>query len=327
MTKSSILAVVTAVLDAGEVAETRACCDALARAGRASLAQGEFVYFAAFDGTNNDRTNVPLSGAPLQTNVAELFEQVETQRLGNPQLKAAYFAGVGTGAERGGFNARSSNPTPYLDKTVKTAYRDFAREAMAWRDEHPDAKTHALSVVVTGFSRGAGAAVAFARLLDTRGFTQHGQTLPEPEKVRVAAMVLLDPVFSGIALDLTLPSSLDGPAVVVRARDEFRYAFPAANYVADSRVQTVEVAGNHGNIGGLYDNGIGALVLQGATAFLRASGLPIGDVKDTRRFDAAQPVRIYNEGMDTYGNCIWKESGKHGESVRLTAEVNQGPRW
>ncbi|MCP5280115.1 MAG: DUF2235 domain-containing protein [Rhodoferax sp.] len=327
MTESSILAVVTAILDAHELAETRACCDALAGAGRPSLVPGQFVYFAAFDGTNNDRANLPLSGAPLQTNVAELFEQVETQREGNPQLKAAYFAGVGTGAERGGFSARSSNPTPYLDKTVKAAYKDFAGEAMAWRDAHPDAQTHPLSVVVTGFSRGAGAAVAFARMLDARGFTQHGLTTSEPEKVRVAAMLLLDPVFTGIALDLTLPSNLDGPAVVVRARDEFRYAFPAANYGSDIRVQTVEVAGNHGNIGGFYDRGIGALVLQGATGFLRACGLLIGDVKGTRCFEPTQPVRIYNEGMDTYGNCIWKASGKRGESTRLTGEINQGPRW
>jgi hypothetical protein len=145
--------------------------------------------------------------------------------------------------------------------------------------------------------------------------------------VRVAAMALLDPVLTGIALDLTLPSSLDSPVVVVRARDEFRYAFPAADYGADSRVQTVEVAGNHGNIGGMYDNGIGALVLQGVTAFLRNCGVPIGEVKETRHFDTAQPVRIYNEGLDTYGNCIWKESGKHGESIRLTAAINQGPRW
>ncbi|MEO7939778.1 MAG: DUF2235 domain-containing protein [Burkholderiaceae bacterium] len=324
MTVASILASISAVLTDDEAADTRATCEALARAGSAPLTPGQFIYFAAFDGTNNDRLNVSLSGAPLQTNVAELFGQVETRRIDNPQLKAGYFAGVGTGAERGGFNARTSNPTPYLQKTVRTAYKDFAQEAIAWRTDHPDATTHPLSVAVVGFSRGAGAAVAFARMLDERGFLLQGQSRSEPEKVRVVATLLLDPVFTGIALDLTPPSNLSGPVAVVRARDEFRYAFAAADFGSDSRVQTFEVAGNHGNIGGLYDNGIGAQVLQGATGFLRGCGVPIGDVQPDRLFDAAQPMRVFNEGVDCYRNRIWSESGVRGLSTRLTEKVNQG---
>ena len=69
--------------------------------------------------------------------LAQLFEQVDSQRdphpgTPNPQLKTGYFAGVGTGAERGGFDARSSNPTPYIEATAEAAYEAFAGEADSW---------------------------------------------------------------------------------------------------------------------------------------------------------------------------------------------------
>jgi hypothetical protein len=34
----------------------------------------KFVFLAAFDGTNNDKNNVPLSGSPYQTNVANIYD-------------------------------------------------------------------------------------------------------------------------------------------------------------------------------------------------------------------------------------------------------------
>ena len=139
--------------------------------------------------------------------------------------------------------------------------------------------------------------------------------------VRVAAALLLDPVLTKIELDLTLPPNLTGHAVAVRARHEYRYMFRAADYSADARIRTIEVPGNHGNIGGMYDNGIGALVLQGATAFFRACAVPIADVPPSRRFDMVRPVRIYTEGVDRYQNRIWSESGSRG-ATRLTGPVN-----
>jgi hypothetical protein len=42
-----------------------------------TVTSGQFTFFAAFDGTNNDRTNVPLSDNPLSTNVAQLANQLK----------------------------------------------------------------------------------------------------------------------------------------------------------------------------------------------------------------------------------------------------------
>lgn len=313
---------IVAELSDAEIGLVRSACDELGYPAPRSVMDGQFVFFAAFDGTNNDRLNLSLSGTPQQTNAAQLFDQVDSQRAVDSRLRTGYFAGVGCGGELGSFDARSSNPTPYIVATAERAYQVFAREASRWLEEGPSTRLlDGVCVAITGYSRGAGAAVQFARLVNDRGLQFAGKTLMPPLAVRVAAALLLDPVLTKIELDLTLPPNLTGHAVAVRARHEYRYMFRAADYSADARIRTIEVPGNHGNIGGMYDNGIGALVLQGATAFFRACAVPIADVPPSRRFDMVRPVRIYTEGVDRYQNRIWSESGSRG-ATRLTGPVN-----
>jgi hypothetical protein len=226
---------------------------------------------------------------------------------------------VGTGGEAGGFVARSTTPTPQIAMAADNAYRAFATEAAAWLATPRPQLRDQVTVAATGFSRGAATAVAFARLVNDRGLEFEGRMLVPPGLVRVAALLLLDPVYTGIELDLTLPANVTGHATVLRARHEYRYLFVAADYSADTRVRTIEVPGNHGNIGGMYDNGIGARVLEGATGFFQACGVPMADVPPERCFDGSQPVCVYCEGVDRFGNRVWSESGSlHQRSVRLT---------
>ena len=65
---------------------------------------------------------------------------------------------------------------------------------------------------------------------------------------------------------MILSSNMGANILVLRAFEETRALFPAADFSNDPRVQTFNIAGNHGNIGGFYDNGIGALVLDGMSA-------------------------------------------------------------
>src|SRR3954462_12773251 len=70
--------------------------DAISHSAMAgAISPGEFVYFVAFDGTNNDRANVPRSGAKQSTNVAELESQVSSAEKHNSatHIESAYFAG------------------------------------------------------------------------------------------------------------------------------------------------------------------------------------------------------------------------------------------
>lgn len=65
-------------LTPGEVAAAQAQAAQIGNLPQRLISNDTFVYFAAFDGTNNDRTKVSLSGNLLNTNVAQLFAQAES---------------------------------------------------------------------------------------------------------------------------------------------------------------------------------------------------------------------------------------------------------
>ena len=56
-------------------------------------ADRDFIFFAAFDGTNNDLTN---PGNPQNTNVAQLYLQAQRSEARKPNLSANYYPGPGT---------------------------------------------------------------------------------------------------------------------------------------------------------------------------------------------------------------------------------------
>jgi hypothetical protein len=64
-----------------------------AAAQPSSITSNKFVFFAAFDGTNNNRANLAVSGSKQDTNVAQLATQVDNS--GNPNVIAKYYQGPG----------------------------------------------------------------------------------------------------------------------------------------------------------------------------------------------------------------------------------------
>ena len=264
MASSQIGASVASVLSLQELDTTRISTSTLGTSAQITIRPGQFVFFAAFDGTNNDRTNIGLSGAPQGTNVAQLESQLAAGNAGNGDFQSRYYAGPGTGGISGGLDALSTNPTPYLTATAEKALTAFAIEAKAWLNADPTRNAGDINAAMTGFSRGAGTAVIFSRLLNERGLVlPDGTVLVPPGQVPVVSTLLFDPVFSGIESNLSLPPNVSGNFVVVQAVDEFCYMFKAADFSNDPRVQVVAVYGDHGNIGGKYDKCIGALVLGG----------------------------------------------------------------
>lgn len=71
MATPQITASVASTLNQQELDATRANSAILGTAAQITVGPGQFVFFAAFDGTNNNKDYVPLSGAPQQTNVAQ----------------------------------------------------------------------------------------------------------------------------------------------------------------------------------------------------------------------------------------------------------------
>lgn len=284
-----------------EIAELQARI-AQASQMNSGVAPGKFVFMANFDGTNNDRKNLPLSGSKYQTNVANLFDQGAANI--NEHFKARYYPGVGTGGIAGGKLNAGLFPTEPLREIAEQAYNQFALEARTYLRDHPNATYRDLSVVTTAFSRGNGSAMMFVRALDERGLKlPDGTVVAPPGAIPVTAQVLFDPSHAFIQGDLSLPPNVRGKVLVMAARDEHRADFRLADYGRDPRSNVVEIAGNHCGVGGGYElHGTSAAALEIATRYLQNSGFAVADVAQDQRFNPALSMNVYTENYQTARN-------------------------
>lgn len=314
-------------LDSTQVQQLLAQRQALQQVGGSQAAAGKFNFFAAFDGTNNDRNNLSLSGSPYQTNVANLFDQATAAATPGGNLVFGYYRGVGTGGENGGLINAAISPTAAVHAAAEEAYSQFAREARNYLSTHPGATPESLTTSITGFSRGTASAIVFAQLLNARGLkAADGTVLAPPGSIKVTGgLALMDPVFRFIDGDLSIPGNVEGPVLVAQALDETRSDFRLADFSNDSRVRTVWVSGNHSGIGGGYDiDGTAAVVLEGLTAYFHQQGTGLADVPASRRFDPNGTVEIYSEAYQTgrNGDVLVDENG----NPKLVWRVDDGPR-
>lgn len=259
-----------------------------ARSGR------HFVFVAHFDGTNNDKDNLALSGSAYQTNVADLHDQMVPHMRGNANFKSFYYRGVGTAPGTKGYQDVLL-PSEDMRATAEDAYKDFSRQALAWLDKHPKADpSTSLQVMATGFSRGGGTVAVFSQLLYEHGLTdpKTGKTIVPPGHLGLAGAMIYDPVTTGYDGNVALsPASKN--ITVVRAQHEYRSWFKGVDHGGHPGVSTVEVMGNHCNIGGGYDRGISARVLESSTDWFRRSGVPLDDVPSAKRYSGS--TAIYHE--------------------------------
>lgn len=259
-----------------------------------------FVFFAAFDGTNNDLQN---RGSPQNTNVAQLWLQCNAGAEWGARVRGQYYPGPGT---KGTLTLSSwSYPqvTQQVIRTAENAYNDFRREAADWLRDHPG---RPVTIVLTSFSRGGASAAIFSQMVYDRGLTDPaapGKVLIKPGGVGVSAGVLFDPVMTGVTVDLAFAPNVVN-IVDIFAVNEFRHEFKAADYSHQRGITTIRMLGNHSDIGGQYDHGVGALSLDAATAFLQKSGLPLADVDPARAFTNAQ-LDIHDEWKNPDGTEKW----------------------
>lgn len=259
-----------------------------------------FVYFAAFDGTNNDAVN---TGNVQTTNVRQLWCQYEPGLARNPNLGGGYFAGPGTKGTLTASSWMSSAVTGQVRKTANAAYRDFVKQASAWLEDHPPPKGTSfgaqgpLSVVLASFSRGIASAAIFTQLLYDKGLALGKGRSRKQLAVAVVAGINFDPVATGVKTNIAFAPNCSH-IVNLRAQDEYRHLFRAVDYSAQAAIViTIPMLGNHNDVGGGYDNGLAALALEAATAFLQRSGLPLGPVGD-RGFAGVEHIAIHSEDAD-----------------------------
>lgn len=263
---------------------------------------GRFVFFAAFDGTNNDKDNVALSKSPYQTNVANLFDQAKPNE--GSRFVPRYYPGVGTGGEYGNTLHAGLFPTGPLRAIAQEAYDEFAQRAFVFLQGPPKATPADLSVSTIGFSRGTASQIMLAQMLQERGLVlPDGTQVAPPGSIRVTGMVMIDPVQTFVRGDMSLPANVHGNVLVFRAQDENRTDFRLTDYGADPRVRTLSLPGNHAGLGGGYDlQGTSAVVLEGSTSYFRSSGIELAPVPPQLRFDPTRPVPVFTEGYQIARN-------------------------
>lgn len=274
--------------------------------------QTSFVFLGAFDGTNNDKDNVPRG--ELCTNVAQIWAQYSNQAAteNSGRFGGGYYKGPGA---PGTLSESAWLPKRVKEQVINTAdaaYHDFCRQASTL------AGLKSVSVVVTSFSRGGASAAIFSQMLYERGLI-HPDTkavLIPPKQVPVVGGVLFDPVMTGVNTTLALPPNVKN-IVDLRALNEYRYLFKGANYTnhPKSIIKTYSVFGNHCDVGGGYDNGLAGLTLKTATKTLQTLGLKIADAPPERTYTPDQ-IAVHTEEYDNYGNKIWDVSNEDGFSFK-----------
>lgn len=135
----------------------------------------------------------------------------------------------------------------------------------------------------------------------------NNKVLIPPGEVGVSAGLIFDPVGTGVDGNLIFAPNVHN-ITVVRAENEYRTLFKAVNYVGNGDVTTLGMLGNHCDIGGGYDRGLGSLTLQAANSFFKNSGITMSDVPASRVFAPDAGVYIHDEGFDGVGDArhrVW----------------------
>jgi|JI10StandDraft_1071094.scaffolds.fasta_scaffold143859_3 hypothetical protein len=94
------MSIIAKTPDAAGIATAQTQAAAIASAAQvATIKANQFVFFAAFDGTNNNRDDVLRSGSLQDTNVAQLETQIKEASTGsnNENVRTGYYPGPGTG--------------------------------------------------------------------------------------------------------------------------------------------------------------------------------------------------------------------------------------
>ena len=154
---------VAETLTSDQIALAQAQAQAIAASASSVVKGNQFVFFAAFDGTNNDVNNVALSGNPQSTNVGQLYRQVQSANEGNGNVGIKYYAGPGTS---GTLTASSWLPPQVTQQVIETAnhaYSDFAEQASKWLQSNPG---RTVTSMMTSFSRGGASAAIFSQLFE-----------------------------------------------------------------------------------------------------------------------------------------------------------------
>ena len=262
---------------------------------------GRIVFVMGFDGTNNDRDQVPEG--ETKTVVAQLFDGVEGNELGKPveypdsPVLKSYLRGPGC----------ADSWWCLLDQATGRSSPDTANEAFhqlqTFIAAHPSATE--VRVVVIGFSRGA----ATARHFLNQVYNASTAGKLETKAPVWSSAILIETVATGQTekLMLGMPPNLEFGLHLV-AKNETRTLFPPIidndqsyqSYARNrspyyfKRLYTVYLPGAHSDLGDSYRTGSGPAVTAVATNVIENMGLRKACLNDCRK---NAPIRLVNDGL------------------------------
>jgi hypothetical protein len=280
------------------------------------------VLTVHFDGTQNDKDNIPHGEIPSL--VAESHHLMNV----NDRLASLYYSGVGTKTNK--VNGLLESVTGMGASTrAEKAYRDVCEQVKRWREEDPDCEVH---VHVVGFSRGAGTGVHFMNLLHDRGIRPHGKDTPaltgmEPGEVKSSA-VLLDAVTTGnLNLKLTLPES-NLCTLHLTAGGEERLTFPLTTLKDESAKGDVSLVTGHHNGDNLPENKVCAylrlqeIVMEGARHSDVGGTYAQGDIRKISKYLMAYFQRSLGLPVSALRPSFEEIMGMHANDSRFKFNVN-----
>ncbi len=259
------------------------------------------VFVMGFDGTNNDREQVPEG--ETKTVVAQLLDGVEGNEFGKPvdypgaPVLKSYLRGPGC----------ADSWWCLLDQATGRSSRSTAQEALhqlkAFIAAHPAATE--VRVVVIGFSRGAATARHFLNQVyqaSTNGKLGTGAPV-------WSSAILIETVATGQTekLKLGMPPNLEFGLHLV-AKNETRTLFPpildddhqyqlyarSRSSYYFKRLYTVYLPGAHSDLGDSYRMGSGPAVTSVATNVIEKMGLRKACLKNCPK---TGPTRLVNDGL------------------------------
>jgi len=137
----------------------------------------------------------------------------------------------------------------------------------------------------------------FSQMLHENGLIdpEDGKMWVPPGVLGLSGGIVYDPVSKGYKGNAAF-SPTSQHITEVQATSEYRRWFKDVDHDADPNVSTVEVMGNHRNIGGGHDEqGISARVLESSTQWFVKAGIPLDELPEHMRYRADEPARIYEE--------------------------------
>lgn len=281
---------------------------------------GQFQFFAAFDGTWNERGNLELSGNIGDTGVSILEDLIKNND--NKNFASHYQKGVGSNGLISKYIGGSIMPTSEVSRQAAESYQALIKQSNDWAEQ----TTEKIEIGITtmGFSRGGAAAILFSKLLNEHGIPDirtaytievpgqidgtwveetrySGHIVPPGAKI---SALLVDPVATGVHGDLTLPSNIERLHVDY-ALNEHRVTFAPMRFSnpdnPDPRVTESYWAGAHSTLMNAYEkNGIGAAYLIHARHMLMSMGTPVPQIPAEYEY-LPETARVHDSAV---GPCI-----------------------